>query len=334
MNHCGASDVHRRPRPAGFSLVELLVVVATIGLLLALLLPAVQAAREAGRRASCQNNLRQVALATLMYEQALGSFPPGMAQSEFAAAPVYRGVGLFAWILAHLEQSARWAPWRVDDPLTNTSGGRAAATAGVIPVFLCPADPLPANPVQTTQGWHQGLTSYGGNGGTRSFPPELATTDGMFHITGHVSEPLPDQRAVRLREVRDGTSHTWLWGERSHDDPNAESFGAAGWSDRLSRWGWWGVSAGRRAIGHVTLSAESAVNYRLPYDFAQRDRFVPPVTTGVDFRPYFDRRASAWGSSHPGGAQGALVDGSVQFVSDRIDTAAWRSLATRAGEVP
>ncbi len=307
-------------------------VMAILSLLVGLLLPALQASRESARRAQCQNQLRQWALAALLYHDSLGSFPGGMEQRLYSSAPIYRGSSLFVRLMAYCEQTSRIAPWNFDDPLVNTGGGRAARTAQVVVGLVCPSDVLPANPVQVQpQGWYSSLTSYGGNGGTRSYPPDQARTDGAFHSTGSGSEPAADQRPTRLRQFSDGASATLLLGERSHFDPNFESFALSGWTDRLSTWGWWAPSGGRKAIGHVTLSACAPINYRLPVDFAHRSESVPPLDITANFVPASDNRFGAFGSLHPGGCNVALVDGSVRLLSERIPLSLLAALSTRRG---
>lgn len=315
----------RRAR-GGFTLIELLTVVAVVGLLVALLLPAVQGAREAGRRAHCANNLKQLALATQLHVNAKGHYPSGVDQSFFATAPVYRGTSVFVQILPFIEQADLGKAWILSDPLVNTEGGADSRTAVVLPWLLCPSDALPS-PRTRERDWIYALTSYGGNGGSRSFYPETATADGMFHTTGPASEPRPNQRPVRPAEVRDGASQTLLFGERSHRDANFESFASAGWIESLNGWGWWAPSGGRKAIGHVTMSAAAPINARLPmaYDAA--------TSAGISerFKRESDLRLNAWGSGHPGGANFAFADGSVRFLADATSPAVLRALSTRRG---
>jgi prepilin-type N-terminal cleavage/methylation domain-containing protein len=162
-------DFPRRTMTAGFTLVELLVVIAIIGILVALLLPAVQAAREAARRMQCSNNLKQLALATHNYHDRLGSFPPGTLLSRFATRPKLRGPSLFIFILNEMEQSSLRGMLDLANPLNNEIGGRSAPSAIVLPVLVCPSDAIGENPINHNDGdrWHA-LTSYGGNGGTGS----------------------------------------------------------------------------------------------------------------------------------------------------------------------
>src|SRR5262245_22194965 len=174
-------------RRTAFTLVELLVVIAIIGVLVALLLPAVQAAREAARRMQCGSHQRQLALAAHNFHDVYGRFPPGVYQLRFTAAPQFRGVSVFVKLLPYLEQANLAQNWDETDPLTNTTGGGGAKTANKIKVLLCPSDLIPQNPVNSGGVWY-GLTSYGGSGGSRSFDPQVATNDGIFFVIGPGSQ--------------------------------------------------------------------------------------------------------------------------------------------------
>jgi prepilin-type N-terminal cleavage/methylation domain-containing protein/prepilin-type processing-associated H-X9-DG protein len=314
----------------GFTLVELLVVIAIIGVLVALLLPAIQASRESARRSQCQNNLRQLAIAALNFESAKRQFSPGVQQVFFAVAPVYRGSSLFVYLLPQLEEANIQQTWDFADPGNNALSGATARTATVLPMLLCPSDLIDQNPVQFNGDFY-GVTSYGGNGGSRSYFPSSATADGIFHTTGSASEPSVNQRAVRVAEITDGTSKTILLGERRHDDDNFESFAVQGWTQSLKTWGWWGPSGARKAVGHVTMSAYSPINYQLPFSFGNGASASPPATDGVSFGYYVDLRTCAWGSNHGDGANFAMADGSVRLMTNDTPLPLLQGLSTRAG---
>src|SRR5688500_11935215 len=146
-----------RHRPA-FTLVELLVVIAIIGILAALLLPAIQSAREAGRRTRCVNNLRQLALATHNFHDVQETLPPGVLQMSFAGMPKYRGVSLYVKLLPYIEQEMLAAKWDHADPLTNTVGGSSSLTATKLPLLICPSDIIPTNPINGGSNRWYGLT--------------------------------------------------------------------------------------------------------------------------------------------------------------------------------
>ncbi len=322
-----------RIRNRGFSLVELLVVIALIGILLALLLPAVQASREASRRAQCASQLRQLGIAAQGFVDAQRHFPPGLQQWYFNSAVSHRGIPLFAFLLPHLEEANVLVNWDYDDPINNASRGAESNTAVVLPLLICPSDQIDVNPiVMASRNWHYALTSYGGNGGSRAYFPERAITDGMFHTTGEASEPKRYQQPVVPRQVSDGLSRTLLFGERYHDDPNYLTFNAAGWGEPLKEWGWWGASTSRKMIGHVTLSAFAPLNYQLPFAYGDRAGKTPPADGFAQFQEhYVDLRIAAYGSGHPAGANLGFADGSARFVHDTIDPMVLRALSTRAG---
>jgi prepilin-type N-terminal cleavage/methylation domain-containing protein/prepilin-type processing-associated H-X9-DG protein len=330
--------MRRRPdalRPA-FTLIELLVVIAIIAVLIGLLLPAVQKVREAAARMQCTNNLKQLGLAAHAYHDAFKKFPPGVYQLPFAAAPKFRGVTLFVYLLPFVEQDNLFRGWDTTDPLTNTAGGAASRAATVLPLLVCPSDVIPQNPASGEGGRIYGLTSYGGNGGTRSFDPQLAANDGIFFVIGPGSQTAPAGAPVRVADVRDGLSNTALFGERSHLDPNHDTFAAnlaapsSGPSiSPMGQVGGWGVSGGRLAAGDVTLSAFAPINYRVPGGYADRLSMVPPVNNANDYLYYNDRRVCAFGSQHGGGANFCLGDGSVRFVLDSLPLPTLQRLCAR-----
>jgi prepilin-type N-terminal cleavage/methylation domain-containing protein/prepilin-type processing-associated H-X9-DG protein len=320
----------RNSNRPGFSLVEVLVVVGILAALTAVLLPAIQAARGAGRRMQCSNRLRQIALAAIEYHGSQRSYPPGLQQSQFSTAPQYRGTSLFVYLLPYLDRAAAVEDWDANDPMNNTRGGLNARTAAVLPELICPDDHIARNPMEKA-GRYYGMTSYGGNGGTRSYDPDYATLDGMFHTTGPASLPHAGQEAVRQETVYDGSSHTLFFGERSHDDRNFETFAASGWTDSLDSVGTWSAVGGRKRIADVTMSAHAPINYRLPFSYAARASADPAAGNAAAFACYEDLRLCAWGSSHAGGANFAMVDGSLRFLRDGLAMEVLRALSTRNG---
>lgn len=315
----------------GMTLVELLVVIGIIGALVALILPGVQAAREAARRAQCANNVRQLALAAHNFHSAQRTFPPGLRQFQFSSSPQYRGTSLFVYLLPHMDNQAVCEGWDYDQPLNNTEGGASARSAAVIPGLICPSSGILQNPM-VRSGRSYGMTSYGGNGGTRSYRPDLASVDGMFHTTGPASLPQANQTPVRLQMVRDGTGNTLFFGERNHHDPNFETFAAVYWTDSLQLVGTWSAIGGRKRIGDVTMSGFVPINYRLSVTYAERVAADPPISVSADFADYEDRRLCAWGSRHPGGANFAMVDSSTHFLSDSMALTVLQALSTRDGD--
>ena len=318
----------------GFTLIELLVVIAIIAVLIGLLLPAVQKVREAAARAKCSNNLKQLALAASNYHGVNQSYPPGVYQLPFAAAPKFRGVTMFVYLMPHMEQDNLVRNWDMVNPLNNTNGGTAAPTAAVLSGLLCPSDIIPQNPITNGGLWY-GLTSYGGNGGTRSYDPTLATNDGIFFVVGPGSQTNINASPVRIADVTDGLSNTILIGERNHTEANGDTWVAnlaapVGLNySPMGTIGWWASSGGRVAEGDVTMSAFAPINYSVPADFSNPAGMNPAVTTSNSYEYYYDRRICAFGSTHHGGANFALADGSVRFIVDTIPLQTLQNLCVR-----
>jgi prepilin-type processing-associated H-X9-DG protein len=201
--------------------------------------------------------------------------------------------------------------------------------------LICPSDIIPQNPIDTGSGRWYGITSYGGNGGTRSYDPQFATNDGIFYVIGPGSQTAPKDGPVRMPDILDGLSNTLLFGERSHFDPNHDSFAAnvtapgGQFINRIGTVGWWAPSGGRLAAGDVTLSAFAPINFRVPANFANGASMVPPATDYASYLYYNDRRMCAFGSLHPGGANFALADGSVRFISQTISFVTLQQAAVR-----
>ena len=200
----------------------------------------------------------------------------------------------------------------------NVVGDRNGITAHVIKLLLCPSDALPEPVAEytgpTTFPWSRGfygLSSYAGNAGKRSLPSSGMTRDGIFWI----------DCCVRLADVTDGTSNTFLFGERYHRDPEFDRLHDDVWlgSASMAQRGSWGFVAHSGVMAQVTLSTPVPINYR-----------VPRTSDVGDLRPFQDR-ICAFGSGHPGGANFALADGSVRFLSDQMALATLQALSTRVG---
>lgn len=208
----------------GFTLIELLVVTAVIGVLIALLLPAVQQAREAARRMQCRNNLRQIALALHNYHDKCGSFPP----SNVAGGTTF-DTGWWSWIvrvLPELDQQPLSAQLDLNDDVWTNCHKYKPFTSVQLAVLQCPGDPhselVYESDADCAGGEAYALTSYlGCRGSTRNRPG-----DGVFPGIN---------RVTRLAHIRDGASQTILAGERPAE-PSAY-------------WGWWATGFGVDGLG-------------------------------------------------------------------------------------
>jgi prepilin-type N-terminal cleavage/methylation domain-containing protein/prepilin-type processing-associated H-X9-DG protein len=306
-----------------FTLIELLVVIAIIAVLLGLLLPAVQKVREAANRASCTNNLKQLALALHNHHVARGRFPVGLHPAVKTADGRWAN-GTTWWVetFPYFEQGTLSSRWDYSDYPNNLAGGTSATTAQVFPLLLCPSDPLP-NPVFSYtamvpgDAWRNGfygLSSYGGNGGRRSagyslvVPGTSPTRDGILFVNSH----------VHIADVTDGTSTTFLLGERYHRDPEFDRITLGSEDGPIVELGIWAMVVGLPR--HLTLSPPVPINYQ-----------VPPLTPVGDHLTIFNRLC-AYGSGHPGGANFAFADGAVRFLSDSTPLETLLALSTRAGD--
>jgi prepilin-type N-terminal cleavage/methylation domain-containing protein/prepilin-type processing-associated H-X9-DG protein len=317
-----------RPR-VGFTLVELLVVIAIIGILVALLLPAVQAAREAARRMSCSNNLKQLGFALHNYHDTHRQFPPS---ATLPMGATYDSWSMQARLLPFLEQAnlGDLIDWNLDYK------SQPAVTQTRIPTYLCPSE------IRDQERPDGALThyplNYGANFGTWFVYDPLQRSGGNGLV-------FPNSQ-TRFASVLDGTSNTLAfsevkaWNPYLRDGGNPSGPGAlipSTPAEVTSLGGSFKTNSGHTewvdARVHQTgFTATFTPNTRLPFSSGG-------VEYDVDFNSYREGKsinrltyaAVTSRSYHPGGVNAALVDGSVRFFSDTINLAAWRGLATRHG---
>ena len=298
----------------GFTLIELLVVIAIIAVLISLLLPAVQSAREAARRAQCTNNMKQLGLAAHNYESANGSFPMGDAPGRDIGGGLMRqNWGQMVALSQFLEQG------NVFNMINQSIGiyyAQNSTASGIgVATFWCPSDPdIQAKyPGAPGDGWDDSpipmrYSSYAGNGG----PHPVRTWDlpagsspstwnkGMFYHVGGNSTGVV-QAPVRFQQITDGTSNTFLFLESSYTKSatNDKKFGGDGYGPK-----WW--TAGGN--GDTLVATGFSPNY-----------FKNSWSSNSSYCRGGDVDATA-NSYHPGGVVAGFADGSVRFIKDSINS--------------
>jgi prepilin-type N-terminal cleavage/methylation domain-containing protein/prepilin-type processing-associated H-X9-DG protein len=298
------------PRNA-FTLVELLVVIGIIGLLVAMLLPAISMVREAGRRMVCGNNVRQLALGLMNYESSHGQLPIGLrtlgrpSNGSGRALDHFYGMSWITRILPFIEQNAVWEN-AVEDYRHSPYPFRIhIGTQTVLPTVACPSDPASGQVQLTHRGYLVACTNYLGVHGTN-----FQTRDGVFTF----------DQSIRLGEITDGQSNTLMIGER----PPSPDF----W------YGWWyATGSGSRSTGDVTLGVAELNPAHTPGGLGMGiylDDCPPGPYRFTAGRNEQCNTLHFW-SYHPGGANFALADGSVRLIPYSIEDATMQALATRAG---
>jgi prepilin-type N-terminal cleavage/methylation domain-containing protein/prepilin-type processing-associated H-X9-DG protein len=304
----------------GFTLVELLVVIAIIGVLVALLLPAVQAAREAARRMSCSNNLKQLALGIHNYHDSYKAFPFGTTNGS---------ISYLARMLPYVEQTPLY------DRVDFTANYNAAVNQPVlntnVEAFLCPSDidKLPLN--------LGGRNNYYGNSGTNILfgSPSTNPSNSNFGMPECNGVFIPS-RVVRFADIIDGTSNTACIAEKLKGDGTN---GIASEESDTFQPGTYPANADEayrdcRAMDITDLSKQGVSNVGAPwiYSYHSTSRYyhvTPPNGRSCMYPP--GRIATTAGSRHPGGAQIALCDGSVRFIPETVDVLIWRAIGSRDG---
>jgi prepilin-type N-terminal cleavage/methylation domain-containing protein/prepilin-type processing-associated H-X9-DG protein len=320
-----------------FTLIELLVVIAIIAILIGLLLPAVQKVREAASRLRCQNNLKQIALGLHNYHDDNLRLPGVVDQG----GPRY--TSMFVELLPYIEQNPLYQQWDFVTPLTN-GNGRAGT---IIKTYLCPSHPGVDITIPLGSGQYA-LNTYGGNGGTRPFPPMLSPCDGVFYITGPSSLPHSGQTGVTLLGITDGTSNTLFLGEKIVGDPNLDSYLNALEAGVItptpnppiqteSSYSVWApppsVNAAAGMIGStVTIGYLQALGWSPPMQLPPPSAPIPPPPVPwATLGPLWWARLGALGSYHTNGVNVAMADASVRYVSGSISLTTLQIVSTRAG---
>jgi prepilin-type N-terminal cleavage/methylation domain-containing protein/prepilin-type processing-associated H-X9-DG protein len=288
-----------------FTLIELLVVIAVIGLLVALLLPAIQAARESARRTHCSNNLRQIGIALQTYEGSHRSLPSGyISQFTSDGTDTGPGWGWAALLLGNLEENALQSRLNfnlaIEDPVNAESRTR------LVPVYLCPSDSVvpvwsalkESNPLPQNKICDVASANYVGMFGDSE--PGIDGS-GLFFRNSH----------VRFREVTDGTSHTIAVGERSHQ------LGEATWVGSVT-----GAVLAPGPGDNDGVGA-SEVEHGSSMVLGHAGEHKGPGDPTGDVNMFYSR--------HSGGVNFVFADAHVAFLTTDLDYKTFKALSTRAG---
>lgn len=305
----------RPSRKLGFTLIELLVVIAIIGVLIALLLPAVQQAREAARRSSCTNNMKQLGLAIHNYADAHGALPWGLTahRLNFGSIPSSYGTqeSCFVHLTPYLERqdihdSMNWS-------LNIFLRQNYTVSAKQVATLVCPSDSGNNGTEALPSGWAfdtgpgvMAYTSYCGSAGTQMQPawPNPPFTSNRFTsgpYSGMNKYDILDgvfyaRSKTKLKDILDGTSKTFAFGEHAHSLIKPDS--------QKIYWNWW--TSGN--YGDTLFSTRYRQN---PQNQMRAAYFNDPIQ-GVFGIIY------AASSMHPGGVNYTMMDGSVRFLTDSV----------------
>lgn len=327
------ASARRDRNHTAFTLVELLVVIAIIGVLVALLLPAVQAAREAARRSHCQNNLKQHGIALNSYADGRKRYPVGVQGG--IGSNIDDGYGWATQLLPQLEQQALFQLIHNKQAVTNTGKmpypgifqRHFQATGKIIPggdtvlnVFRCPSSQLGSHATNMGSAWvrangyatsdYKACTGLGDNG--IFFKPD----DG---INAKWNGDRMLYTRTRPEDVTDGLSQTIAFGESGYYLIQRSG-------GRSNRWPVWIGGYGNEADEAVLFKTESEAPINCEINPKSLDGFVERATANRPPGPRDDDCAFSW---HEGGAFFAFADSSVQFLRDEIDMKMYQNLGTK-----
>ena len=335
----------------GFTLVELLVVIAIIGILVALLLPAVQAAREAARRMQCSNNLKQIALAFHNYHDTYKTFPISNGWSSNAGGWTRQMFTDKVRILPFVERQPEYDKLDMDAGDIYSGGwgpkGSAASLSGRLPVFNCPSNP---NEI----GGGPGNFTYAINNGTSHNPPHnnpvaVEVGNGSHNgvasfrrAGGNGTVGTENDPVVKFASIQDGTANTAMYSEFVIIDENLGGQQTNGRQIRQQVWDW--AQGGSTAEVRNSCLTKGFSNRRdrggawswgfIGFGSGYNHTMMPNEKACQSYNgqgDWYGTQLMSASSEHPGGVNMAMCDGAVRFVAETVSTDAYWAAGTRAG---
>jgi len=302
----------------GFTLIELLVVIAIIAVLISLLLPAVQSAREAARRAQCINNLKQLGIGMHNHHDSQGTFPPGAWNSPSRTWTMP--------ILPYLEQQAMSNALNLNAPFYDLRN--STVTGAVVSAFLCPSDGGNTVPITTTVGggpWTRKKANYVANWGNSHYdqgnPNPFSGPNGdVVPIRGAFRANSTTNPPFSIRDFTDGTSNTMMMSEVIAAVPNGTLVDLRGdiWNNGKGSTMYMAYTPPNSSIRDQMNDTKDCA-----YPFQQN----PPCSIGNGSQPDF----AAARSHHSGGVNVLFADGSAKFIKDSVNIDIWRAISTKDG---
>jgi prepilin-type N-terminal cleavage/methylation domain-containing protein/prepilin-type processing-associated H-X9-DG protein len=307
-----ASSIPRRVERCAFTLIELLVVIAIIGVLVALLLPGVQMTREAARRSSCTNNMKQIGIAMHNYHAAHNKLPYTCGYCIYGSPKCHTGGTWAAFLLPYIEQQAVYDLFDFNYQLENVRSERGRKA--VVSTYLCPADPVSSDPILPNRWLSSTMLAL-------SYPVSMGPTqpDECYFCPSNIPGPnnwccqgayygtaYPDAngvgmfmrypKSIAFRQVTDGLAKTFM--------------------------------AGETIPGHCLFNGAYTENFscyptNIPVNTMESDNGVQVWANWA--------RVCGFKSYHPGGANFVMGDASVHFIAETIDFQLYNNLGTRAG---